>query len=84
MGVCSQPQPTFPSPFQNSHPLVHAQLLAQTSLNPNNNILVEYVQILEGSNNETEPVKCNEIPLRSRCIISTEEKKKLETKNNLK
>ena len=69
----SQSHPTFPAAFQNPQPLVRPQLPAQPNLNPNNNKPIQYVQILENSNNDTEPVECNELQIRSGRIISTEE-----------
>lgn len=71
MGVGSQPHPTLPSPFQNPRPSVHPQLPAQPNPNPNNNISLQYVQILKSSYNVTKPIECNELRLKLGHIIYT-------------
>lgn len=77
MGKVPQPHPTLSTPYplqKNPQPLVHPQLPTQKNLNPNNKI-VHLVQIIEISGYEIEKKECNELRLRSGCIITPKENK---------
>jgi hypothetical protein len=75
MGMVPQAQPTLQAPLQlpqNPQPQMRPQLPAQPNPNPNNRP-VQLVQIVENLEGETNSVGCNELRLRSGCVISPEE-----------
>jgi hypothetical protein len=75
MGMVPQAQPTLQAPLQlpqNPQPQVRPQLPAQPNPNPNNRP-VQLVQIVENLECETNSVGCNELRLRSGCVVSPEE-----------
>lgn len=75
LGMGPQPQPALLAPYtlqQNSQPLLRPQLPTQPNPNPNNRP-VQLVQLIENPKYEIEQKECNEIRLRSRCVITPEE-----------
>jgi hypothetical protein len=84
MGMAPQAQPTLQSPLQlpqNPQPQMHPQLPSQPNPNPNNRI-TQLVQIIENLDGEINSVGCNELQLRLGHIISPEENKIHQEKEN--
>jgi hypothetical protein len=75
MGVAPQAHTTLQEPLQlpqNSQLQMHPQLTTQPNPNPNNRPS-HLVKIIENVDKEINSVGCNELQLRSRCIISPKE-----------
>jgi hypothetical protein len=84
MGMAPQTQPTLQAPLQlpqNPQPQLHPQLPAQPHPNPNNRP-AQLVQIIENLDGEINSVGCNELRLRSGCIIYPEESNIHQEKEN--
>lgn len=71
MGTIPLPQPTLPVLQQNPSSNLRLQLPAQPNPNPNNR-LVQSIQIIETPELETDLKECNDLQLRSGCIIEIE------------
>lgn len=80
MGTVPLSQPTLPAPYtlqQNPQSNIRLQLPAQRNPNPNN-IPIQSVQIIEGLDLEFDLRECNELKLRSGCIITLDKDKNLQ------
>lgn len=72
-----QSQPSLQAPFQlpsNPQPPIRPQFPAQPNPNPNNRP-AQYVQIVENSDYEVNPLECNKLWLRSRRVVFPENDK---------
>jgi hypothetical protein len=84
MGMAPQTQPTLQAPLQlpqNPQSQLCPQLPAQPHPNPNNRP-AQLIQIMENGEGETNSVGCNELRLRSGCIISPEESNVFQEQEN--
>ena len=80
MGTVPMPQPTLLAPYtlqKNPQPNIRPQLLAQPNPNPNNKP-IQSIQIIEILDPEVELRECNELKLRSGCIITLDDDKNLQ------
>eukprot|EP00253_Pinus_taeda_P025658 PITA_25658 len=81
-GTIPLPQPTLPALQQNPQPNLRLQLPAQP--NPNlNNRPVQSIQIIETPEIGIDLRECNDLQLRSGCIIQTKGGKIVQSKNKL-
>eukprot|EP00253_Pinus_taeda_P036271 PITA_36271 len=76
------PEPTLPALQQNPQSNLRPQLLAQPNPNPNNRP-VQFVQIIETPELETDLKECNDLQLRSGRIIGTKGDKNVQFENQL-
>ena len=84
-GMIPLPPPTLPAPYtlqQNPQTNLRPQLPAQPNLNPNNRP-VQSVEIIKAPELETELRECNDLQLRSGCIIESEGEKNVQVENPL-
>jgi hypothetical protein len=72
MGMASQTQPPLQTPLPLPQSQLRPQLPAQPHPNPNKRP-TQLVQIMESGEGEINLVGCNELRLRSGCIISPEQ-----------
>lgn len=80
MGTVPLSQLTLPAPYtlqQNPQSNIQPQLPAQPKPNPNNRP-IHLVQIIEGLDPDAELRECNELKLRSGCVIVLDEDKNLQ------
>ena len=84
-GTIPLPQRTLLVPYalqQNPQSNLRPQLPTQPNSNPNNKP-IQFVQIIEAPELETELRECNNLQLRSECIIESEGDKNAQVENSL-